>query len=66
MRFTEFSENYVHNTDMGLGSERKQDQRLLEKPRKKRKLKDNIQGSVGSSNPAMAPWANSGAKFKKM
>ena len=71
MRFVEFSENYVHNTDMGFGSERPADQRVMERPRKprskaERKLKDHIGFSVGGANPTMAPWANTGAKFKQM
>jgi hypothetical protein len=68
MRIKEITENYVSNAHMGAGSERSQDQRLLEKPRTRkhnRKLKDNIGYSIGTG-PASGSWSNSGARFKQM
>jgi len=47
MRIKEITENYVNNSAMGLGKERPQDQRIMEKPRtrkpnRERKLKDHV------------------------
>lgn len=56
---------WASNTAMGMGSERPQDQRLLEKPRvkkkpKERKLKDNLNSIVGIGyGDASGSWANS-------
>jgi hypothetical protein len=52
MRIKEITENYVNNSAMGLGKERAQDQRIMEKPRtrkpnRERKLKDHV-GSIMS------------------
>jgi len=62
------TENYISNTHQGAGSERSQDQRIMEKPRTRkhtRKLKDNIGYSIGDGL-ATGSWANSGARFKQM
>jgi hypothetical protein len=68
MRIKEITENYVSNYHMGIGSERPQDQRILERPktkRRERKLKDNAAFGVGTADTG-GQWANSGAKFKQM
>lgn len=65
MRIKEITENYVNNTAMGLGKERPQDQRIMERPRtrkqnKEKKLKDHV-GSVISIGykDASGAWGNS-------
>lgn len=56
---------WASNTDLGLGSERAQDQRLLEKPRVKRKtrerrLKDHAVDVVSIGHGAAGGnWGNS-------
>jgi hypothetical protein len=73
MRIREITENWANNHHMGMGTERPQDQRLLEKPRmaKHRKqnreltLKDNIGMTIGHT-AASGSWANTGAKYKQM
>jgi hypothetical protein len=68
MRFKEFSENHVTNAHMGMGSERVQDQRIMERPRnrrRERKLKDNTAFGMGDKS-AGGNWANTGAQFKQM
>ena len=68
MRIKEITENYISNPHMGAGSERVQDQRIMEKPRtrkRERKLRDNIGYTIGHG-PAAGQWGNSGAKFKQM
>jgi len=68
MRFKEFSENYIRNQHMGLGSERPDDQRIMERPktkRKERKLKDNAAFGLGTADTG-GSWANTGARYKQM
>jgi len=68
MRIKEITENYISNSHMGMGSERVQDQRIMEKPRNKRrekKLKDNTAFGMGD-RAAGGNWANTGARFKQM
>jgi len=53
---------------MGLGQERSQDQRVMERPRRKRRekhLKDNTAFGMGNQ-AAGGNWANTGAQFKQM
>jgi hypothetical protein len=68
MRYREFQENHATNSHLGLGQERPQDQRVMERPRPKRKekkLKDNTAFGMGNQ-AAGGNWANTGAKFHKM
>ena len=66
MRIREITETkWASNTDLGIGSERVQDQRLLEKPRTKRKrqeqpLRDHLVGVVSiGTGTAGGNWGNS-------
>jgi len=68
MRIKEITENYISNRHMGLGSQRADDQRIMEKPRTKsreKQLKDNTAFGIGD-RAASGAWANSGARNKQM
>ena len=64
MRIKEITENYANNLTLGLGRERDQDQRIMEKNRTRKarpneqRLKDNIGYNVGMGI-AGGQWANS-------
>ena len=64
MRIKEIVENRVTNHHMGLGRERPQDQRILEKNRtrktgRERRLKDHIGYNIGVGGPFGGTWGNS-------
>jgi hypothetical protein len=64
MRIKEITENYANNSTLGLGKERDQDQRIMEKNRTRKarpneqRLKDNIGYNVGMGQVG-GQWANS-------
>ena len=64
MKIKEITENYVNNSAMGLGKERAQDQRIMEKNRTRKtrdkRLKDNIGHNIGMGGPHGGNWGNSG------
>jgi hypothetical protein len=65
MRIREITENYANNLALGLGKERAQDQRIMEKnrtrkPTRTKRLKDNIGYNIGMGGPHGGNWGNSG------
>jgi hypothetical protein len=65
MRIKEITENYANNLTLGLGKERDQDQRIMEKNRTRKarpneqRLKDNIGYNIGMGGPHGGNWGNS-------
>jgi len=68
MKVKEIIENHAANRHLGLGKERAQDQRIMEKPRQQRRekrLKDNAAFGLGNQTVG-GNWAASGSQQGQM